>query len=308
MAQRKGDLGGRRGSCGWIGVETAQDDLLQPGRHIGIPSARRHRIAPQPAAPLARTRWLAERAFAGREEIENDAECEDVAARVAAVAANLLWRDVCASPDRASELFSDEVRKLIAVCKAEIDQDRLVGAATEDHVARFQIEVDDVLPMDVVERGRNLHTDGGDLVGRQRRLVETALERRPGDELHHDKGIAEIAGRDEAWHVRAGEPRQDHALDFEADDGDRILAWADQRDLHHHRDCVVGMADTPEARHAARIDRFLEAEAADDRAGLQGPQTRHGQRPKARRSPRNGGNPASRIFRAALSMSYGTRT
>src|SRR5436305_14041775 len=49
---------------------------------------------------------------------------------------------------------------------------------------------------------------------RRSTVVTRESLRASGDELHHDERVLEIAGGDEARHVRAGEPRQAHLLDL----------------------------------------------------------------------------------------------
>ena len=58
--------------------------------------------------------------------------------------------------------------------KAEIKQN---GFAVRPHhdVARLDVEMDDMLPMQIVERGRDLHADVGDLGIRQGQLVEPLI-------------------------------------------------------------------------------------------------------------------------------------
>src|SRR5581483_6458110 len=94
MLQIEADLG--RGVMAQLrlDLEAAQDDLLQPGRDVRTQAARRRRIVIEAAAPLPDRGRLAERPLAGGEEIENDAEREQVAARIVADADELLGRDI----------------------------------------------------------------------------------------------------------------------------------------------------------------------------------------------------------------------
>src|SRR5262249_36696150 len=117
----------------------------------------------------------------------------------------------------------------------------------------------------------------------------------------------EVARGDEFRHVRARETRQDHLLDLEGDDGQRILAAPQQRDLHQDREIDIGPLDAPDARLPAAQERLDETESADAVAGVV-PPAHHAQTPSSRRAPRTGGRPASRILLAAVATSYGTRT
>ena len=129
------------------------------------------------------------------------------------IAQHLLGRDVGPGADRPVELLGDEVGKLVVARQAEIDQHRLAVVAQDD-VARLEVEMDDVLA-DGCRAARHATlapmratSSAGSGV-----LSSSVLSELSGDELHHDVGLLEIAGRDEARHVRAGEPRQDHLLD-----------------------------------------------------------------------------------------------
>ena len=103
------------------------------GRDVSVPTTWGHRIAPQPSAPIFRKLGLAERGLAGRQQIEDDAESKQVAARIGAVAQHLFGRDIRASSNRALRLFLHQVRQLVMLREAEIDQYRFVSA--QDHIA-----------------------------------------------------------------------------------------------------------------------------------------------------------------------------
>src|SRR5436305_12360882 len=88
-------------------------------------------------------------------------------------------------------------------------------------------------------------------------------------------------------------------------DGERILARLNERDLHHQRHRDIGTCNAPRICHAAGLERRFEAKSIDHLPGFETTHVHH--RPQARRAARNSGRPASRILRAAVSMSYGTR-
>src|ERR1051325_9569074 len=112
---------------------------------------------------------------------------------------------------------------------------RDLAAVSYDHVARLEIEMNDLLRVQIVQRGRDLGANRRDLLGGGRRLIDALLERLARDEFHHNIWIGKIARRDEAWRVWAAEPGQDHALYFEAHDGEWVLARAYERNFHHQR-------------------------------------------------------------------------
>jgi hypothetical protein len=130
-----------------------------------------------------------------------------------------------------------------------------------------------------------------------------AFERLPGNELHHDVRLVEIAGCDETRNVNSRQGRENHLLDLESDDGGRILAVAQQRDLHQQGRCRLGARDTPQLRHRARMHRRFELEAADHLSRFEAAQGQEAQYPCSRRRARIAGSPAARIFAAAPAMS-----
>ena len=100
-------------------------------------------------------------------------------------------------------------------------------------------------------------------------MVDPAIQRLAGDALHDDVGLpVEIAGAETARHVRARQPRHDHLLHLEADDGRRILALGNPRDLHQQRHIDAGMGHRPQRRHAALVDALPDGEAVKFRALL----------------------------------------
>ena len=81
-------------------------------------------------------------------------------------------------------------------------------AVAQHDVARLDVEVDDVLAVEVVQRRGDLGPDLRDADGRQRRLVHEGQQGAALDQLHHDVGLlGEVRGGDEARHVRPGEAR-----------------------------------------------------------------------------------------------------
>ena len=262
------EMRGRRVAAQRVHLEAAQDDLLQPGRVVGLEAPRRDRVPPDPLLEAAHPLRVAERADARREEVEEDAEREDVAARVRAVAEDLLGRHVGRRPVRDAELLVHEVRELVVVREAEVDERRLARLAHHD-VRRLDVEVDDVLVVEVAERGRDLDPDPGDLGVGERELVELREERLPRDVLHHDVGLhGEVARGDELRHVDARQAREDHLLHLEADDRGRILALEHRGDLHEERHRDPGPLDAPQRRHAARVNEVADHEPVHDGALL----------------------------------------
>ena len=126
-----------------------------------------------------------------------------------------------------------------------------------------------MLAVDVVQGKSDLGADRRNLVRRQRRFVEQRFHRRAGDKFHHDIRPLEIASGDKARRVRPSEPRQNHLLDFVADDGERIFTGPQQRDLHQHRQIIAIARHAPEGRHSAGLERFNETKPVDYLAGFE---------------------------------------
>ena len=105
-----------------LDLEAAQHDLLQPWRIVGPEPARRIRIAPKPPAHAAQRLALAERPLAGGEEIQQHAQRKQVAARIVADAEQSLRRHVRRGAVGQTEFFLQQVRQLVVMRQAEIDQ------------------------------------------------------------------------------------------------------------------------------------------------------------------------------------------
>ena len=100
MLQIERELRGSRIARLRIDLQTTQDGLLEPWRHGRIALTRRHGVPPQSPTPIVRALWLPERTLASRQKIEDHAEREQVAARIAAVAKDLFGRDIGSRTDR----------------------------------------------------------------------------------------------------------------------------------------------------------------------------------------------------------------
>ena len=185
-----------------LDLQAPQHDLLQPWRIVGPELARRIRIAPKPPPHAAQRFALAERPLAGGEEIQQHAQRKQVAARIVADAEQSLRRHVRRGAVGQTEFFLQQVRQLIVMRQAEIDQRAFAGRAEHD-AARLDVVVNDVLPVQIGQRGRDLSADYPRLFIGDRQLVDPAVQRLAGDVLHDDVGLAvEVAGAETARHVR----------------------------------------------------------------------------------------------------------
>ena len=152
---RRGRIAPRR-----LDLDAAQHDLLQPGRIVRPQLPRRHRIAPQPPAHAGH-RFRFRRTGARRSKRKQQhTEREQVAARIVADAEQLFGRDVGRGAERHAEFFLHQIGQLIMMRQAVIEQHGFARRAEHD-VARLDIEMDDVLAMQIVQRGGDFHADVG---------------------------------------------------------------------------------------------------------------------------------------------------
>src|SRR4051812_19134798 len=97
----------------------------------------------------------------------------------------------------------------------EIDQYGLAAVAEHD-AARLDVVMDDVLPVQIGERSRDLADDLPRLFVRYRQIAEPVVERLAGDAFDDDIRLpVEIAGAEASGHMRSGEPWHDHLLHLE---------------------------------------------------------------------------------------------
>ncbi len=87
------------------------------------------------------------------------------------------------------ELFRKQVRQVLVVREAEVDQhDALLAACvggTQQQVAGLDVEVDRALPVQVLQCARRQRAERGDPLRRQRRLFQQRAQGVAGDVLHH---------------------------------------------------------------------------------------------------------------------------
>jgi hypothetical protein len=153
--------------------------------------------------------------------------------------------------------------------KPIVDQHRFAGVAKQD-VGRLDVEMHHLLPMQVGKRCGHLCCHLDYLRLRPGQAVEFGIERFARQLLEDDIGhTGKVAIGDEARHMRAADPGQDHLLHLEADDHRRIGAAAHFRHFHQQWAGVVGMADVIELRHAAGMGKRADGKSVDDIAFLQ---------------------------------------
>ena len=129
MAEIEGKLRRGRITPDRLDLETAQHDFLQPRRIIGAQSSRRMRIAPQPAPHAAQRLAFAERPHARGEEVKQHAERKQIAARIVADAEQALRRHVGRGAVGHAKFFLQQIRQMIVMRQAEIDQHGLASRA-----------------------------------------------------------------------------------------------------------------------------------------------------------------------------------
>src|SRR5205823_3748207 len=94
MIELESELGGSRVTMAGIHFKTTHNDLLKPQREIGPELARRRGIPPNPLPQASEPVRIAERADAGRQEIHERTQSEEIAARFAPAAQDLFRRQV----------------------------------------------------------------------------------------------------------------------------------------------------------------------------------------------------------------------
>ena len=134
-----------------IGLEAAQDHLLEPGRDALGARLRRRGVHPEAIAKARHGERRAEWQLARGELVEHHAERKEVAAAIGARAENLLGRNVGRAARRIAPLLRQQVGQQAVVGEGEIEEDRAAVGAHED-VVRLQVEVHHVLRMDRVQR------------------------------------------------------------------------------------------------------------------------------------------------------------
>ena len=196
------------------------------GGHVGAAAcaaaAGRHRAA---GAIRARVVRIAERPLAGGEEIENDAEREQVAARIVAHAAQLLRRHVGAGADRPVELLGRQVGKLRR------------GATGRNRSARRRRRRACMMLLGLTSRWMTCWRCRSCSAAATRAPIAATSSQGSGSVV--ESRLAARCPRSAPSRCRAPskspratkrgtcgppEPRQDHLLDLEADDGERALA------------------------------------------------------------------------------------
>ena len=159
--------------------------------------------------------------------------------------------------------------------EAEVEQlgDRRGGspaAPDEEDIARFQVAMDDPLPVGRGQRVGHLHRDPQRFVQRQARSLgaracASALQRFPVQELHDEKrGARFLADVEERADVRMGEPRDGARFAVEA--FAELRVGGQRLGEHFDRDGAIEtrVSAFVHLAHAARADlrgHFVDAEA-----------------------------------------------
>ncbi len=178
--------------------------------------------------------------------------------------------------------------------ESEVDQHRFAVRAKYD-VSRLQIEVNDVLPVKLIERHRDREAETCDFLRRHRSAIEPVVESNAVDVLHDEirRGL-DVSVGDERRMMGSLCERAEHCpADLESDDVHCTLARTEPRYLHDERQRTVGTGEPEDRCHAAGVDHLAQTEAIDRAARL----WRVHQVPRCRRSATRSGSPAARILR-----------
>ncbi len=199
------------------------DDPLEGARHLGGAAMERNRrIAPDALRGGALVFLVAplERASAGDELIEDDAEREDVAPCVDDLAEDLLRRHVRGGSEGGR--FVDARQRLVGARQALALRDPKVGdlhvAPLRDHDVRgLDVAMNDAARVGVREAGRDVGAEGRDDLRRETvRLRGDRREAPPVDVLEHEvHRIVRLDEVEQHGDVRVAQRRQDVRFPFE---------------------------------------------------------------------------------------------
>ncbi len=266
------ELRGRRVALRGLGLQAAQDHLLQPGRDVRAVLARRARRHPQPLAQAASRGRCAERQLTRCEFVEHHADGEDVAAQVAAHAHHLLGRDPGGRTDGLAHFLGEQVGVVRVEREAEIQQHR-AAVGPQQHVGGLEVQVADILLVQAVHREGHGRAEPRDVIrARAVARIQAVLQRVALHVFHGEVGQArEVARGHEARRVRALQRGQDLQLHLEAHDVLGAVARRHARHLHHEREPGVlrgiGAGNAVDVRHAARVQALVHHESVHRGAG-----------------------------------------
>ena len=171
-------------------LEALVDDAFELARDFRVELARRH-VTHQPDLVHRRVGLVLDERLLAREHlIQQDAEREDVAARVELVAEHLLGRHVRGRADTGAGL--GEIAEAVVARDAEVHH--LHATRARDHdVRRLDVAMHDAAVVHVVECASDLHRDDRrDVVGKPTALVEQVVEVGALHVLHHDEQRAAL--------------------------------------------------------------------------------------------------------------------
>jgi hypothetical protein len=156
--------------------------------------------------------------------------------------------------------------------KAEVEQYGFAVRA-QDHVFGLEVEVIHVLDMHAVHRVGERGANAGDCWWWQRRTLDHLAQAFAFDSLHRNvRRLRQVARSDKARHMRPGQGRQDHLLDFEALDADGRFARPDAWRLDHHwkpRLPAAVLRRAVDVTGAAFVNPLANAKAVDQGTRLQ---------------------------------------
>jgi len=201
------ELAGAGVAVFWIAFEGAVEDLLKLRCDGWLERHRWRGIVEQAVVHDGEGIGSGEGNGAGEHLVEHDSEGVDVAARVSALATDLLGRDVVWRAQALGEVSEGEAAGAGVGGDAEVDEADVVVAVDHD-VFRLHVAVDDAVGVDVLEGAAD--ADGeldGAVDGQLWLLLNDLAEKMAGDPLHDhvDLGAAGI-GEDlhDGWMMQAG--------------------------------------------------------------------------------------------------------
>ena len=251
-------------------VERLQHHLLEFGRQIGAIGRDGRRLAVQDGVEDDGRRPSRERLLAGHHLVEDQAEREDVGARIERLSACLLGRHVGGGAEREALGREHHLghRRVAVVRVGTAREQRHLGQAEVEHLHQAAAGHEDVRGLDVtvqhalrvrrVDRRGNLEREVEHGVDRHRVPADRLGERAPVEQLHGEEALPlALLDRVDRADVRVVQRRRRARLAQEALDGGRRRRQLGRQELERDDPAeaeILGLVDDTHAAGAETID------------------------------------------------------
>jgi len=211
----------------------------------------------------------------GEHFIEDDADGIDVGPAIAALAFDLLGRDVIGGADGGGEVGVSEAAGGCVAGYAEVDELDVVVVVDHD-VFRLEVAVNDAIGMDVLERIENADGDVDGALLRDAAFSEDVAEEAAGDPLHDHVHAGAFLSAEDAHDLGVVKFFADAAFALEPVEEDGIGFEIGVGDFEGDDAVVTGVDGAIDGGHAAAGDRGFNDVRVELRAGLQAVEKTHG--------------------------------